>query len=425
MNAGAYSKYVDDYDDEPRLVISDDVSSSSSSCSPGVEAQNDLSECDEKIVETDEQNVLPGGDTKNIVSESEKTREEIPQLPQTSQAKENSNAFCWPAYLKETGGYAAPDSCFYQDPAPPENKFKVGMKIQAPDPRGTMEENYCRHLISRQHHPGKNGFEVGMKFEAVDRKNFNSRLCPATIIDVKGDFITIGYDGWSEAYDSKERYDSRQIFPIGWAAKCGLEIQPPRRIKAYLKETGGYAAPDSCFYQDPAPPENKFKVGMKIQAPDPRGTMEENYCRHLISRQHHPGKNGFEVGMKFEAVDRKNFNSRLCPATIIDVKGDFITIGYDGWSEAYDSKERYDSRQIFPIGWAAKCGLEIQPPRRIKVKSKKSRKSNSLSRSAHKAQAQSRKRKRTSSHHRRGTIKIHRKNHLLEVIDEEKFLKGR
>lgn len=88
--------------------------------------------------------------------------------------------------------------------------------------------------IPFKYHPRKNTFQVGMKCEAIDRKNFNGRPCPATVIDVKGDYLTISYDGWNKAYDCKERYDSRFIFPVGWAAKSGLEVQPPNYVKGIL-----------------------------------------------------------------------------------------------------------------------------------------------------------------------------------------------
>lgn len=69
-----------------------------------------------------------------------------------------------------------------------------------------------------------------MKCEAIDHRNFNGRPCPATIVEVNGDFITVNYDGWNSSYDSKERFDSRHIFPVGWAEKCGIPLQPPKQI---------------------------------------------------------------------------------------------------------------------------------------------------------------------------------------------------
>lgn len=76
-----------------------------------------------------------------------------------------------------------------------------------------------------------NKFLVGHKVEAIDHKNFNGRVCPATIVNVDGDHIEINFDGWNHAYNMKERYDSRHIFPVGWAKKVGLEVQPPRQTK--------------------------------------------------------------------------------------------------------------------------------------------------------------------------------------------------
>lgn len=73
-----------------------------------------------------------------------------------------------------------------------------------------------------------------MKCEAIDRKNFNGRPCPATVVEINGEYLTISYDGWNKAYDTRERYDSRFIFPVGWAAKCGFEVQPPNRVKGML-----------------------------------------------------------------------------------------------------------------------------------------------------------------------------------------------
>lgn len=70
-----------------------------------------------------------------------------------------------------------------------------------------------------------------MKCEAIDYKNFNGRPCPATIVEVDDDFVTINFDGWNNSYNLKVRYDSRYLFPVGWSAKNGLAINPPRRME--------------------------------------------------------------------------------------------------------------------------------------------------------------------------------------------------
>jgi len=74
-----------------------------------------------------------------------------------------------------------------------------------------------------------------MKLEAVDRKN-PRLLCPATIGAVNGDQIHIMFDGWKGAVDYWCRYDSRDIFPVGWCALANHPLQPPgHRGRASVK----------------------------------------------------------------------------------------------------------------------------------------------------------------------------------------------
>lgn len=43
----------------------------------------------------------------------------------------------------------------------------------------------------------------------------------------KGEMIHVTFDGWRGAFDYWCRYDSRDIFPVGWCAKSGHPLQPP------------------------------------------------------------------------------------------------------------------------------------------------------------------------------------------------------
>lgn len=65
-----------------------------------------------------------------------------------------------------------------------------------------------------------------MKLEATDRKN-PYLICPATIGDVKGDQIYVTFDGWSGTFDYWCKYDSREIFPVGWCCLTGEILQRP------------------------------------------------------------------------------------------------------------------------------------------------------------------------------------------------------
>ena len=67
---------------------------------------------------------------------------------------------------------------------------------------------------------------MGLKLEAVDRKN-PSFICPATVGALRGGEVLVTFDGWRGAFDYYCRYDSRDVFPVGWCALTGDHLQPP------------------------------------------------------------------------------------------------------------------------------------------------------------------------------------------------------
>lgn len=52
-------------------------------------------------------------------------------------------------------------------------------------------------------------------------------ICCATIDAVKDDQIHVTFDGWRGAFDYWTRYDSRDIFPVGWCTRSCHPMQPP------------------------------------------------------------------------------------------------------------------------------------------------------------------------------------------------------
>lgn len=52
-------------------------------------------------------------------------------------------------------------------------------------------------------------------------------ICCATVDAVKDDQIHIAFDGWRGAFDYWTRYDSRDIFPVGWCTRSLHPMQPP------------------------------------------------------------------------------------------------------------------------------------------------------------------------------------------------------
>nr|XP_023991831.1 polycomb protein SCMH1-like [Salvelinus alpinus] len=209
--------------------------------------------------------------------------------------------FSWDKYLKETGASAAPAHCFRQGATPPVNEFKVGMKLEAQDPRNTTS------------------------------------TCIATVVGLTGSRLRLRLDGSDNKNDFWRLVDSSEIQPIGNCEKNTGMLQPPLgfRLNAsswpmFLLKTlnGAEMAPARIFHkQEPPVPE----------------------------------QNSFQVGMKLEAVDRKNPHF-ICPATVGALRGVEVLVTFDGWRGAFDYYCRYDSRDIFPVGWCSLTGDNLQPP---------------------------------------------------------------
>ncbi|XP_029459190.1 sex comb on midleg-like protein 2 isoform X3 [Rhinatrema bivittatum] len=223
-------------------------------------------------------------------------------LPRRPASMDTARAehFNWEGYLRETGSLSAPPHCFRQSRNPPSNDFKVGMKLEAHDPRNVTS------------------------------------VCIATVIGITGARLRLRLDGSDNKNDFWRLVDSSDIQQIGTCEKKGDMLQPPLgfRMNAsswpmFLLRTlnGAEMAPAAIFKKEPSKPT-------------------ENY---------------FKVGMKLEAVDKKN-PYLICPATIGDVKGDEVFITFDGWRGAFDYWCKYDSRDIFPVGWCSLTGDALQPP---------------------------------------------------------------
>ncbi|XP_069612791.1 polycomb protein SCMH1 isoform X6 [Ranitomeya imitator] len=208
--------------------------------------------------------------------------------------------FSWEKYLKETGSQPAPPHCFRQSCSPPSNDYMIGMKLEAQDPRNTTS------------------------------------TCIASVVGLTGARLRLRLDGSDNKNDFWRLVDSSEIQPIGTCEKSGGMLQPPLgfRLNAsswpmFLLKTlnGAEMAPAKIFHKEPPSPT----------------------------------QNNFEIGMKLEAVDRKNPHF-ICPATIGEVRGSEILVTFDGWRGAFDYWCRYDSRDIFPVGWCSLTGDNLQPP---------------------------------------------------------------
>ncbi|XP_077440132.1 sex comb on midleg-like protein 2 isoform X2 [Vanacampus margaritifer] len=235
---------------------------------------------------------------KTPIKEQRDGKKEKPTVGTTPEVTKES--FAWEEYLKETSSLPAPQSCFRQAHVPPSNDFKVGMKLEAHDPRNSTS------------------------------------VCIATVMGLTGVRLRLRLDGSDNSNDFWRLVDSSDIQPIGTCEKNGDMLQPPLgfRMNAsswpmFLLRTlnGAEMAPTAAFKKEPErPPQNSFKVGMKL-----------------------------------EAVDKKNPHL-ICPATIGEVMGDEVFVTFDGWRGAFDYWCKYNSRDIFAVGWCSLTKHSLQPP---------------------------------------------------------------
>ncbi|XP_041352567.1 sex comb on midleg-like protein 2 [Gigantopelta aegis] len=208
--------------------------------------------------------------------------------------------FSWTEYLKDENAIPAPDHCFKQAKEPPQNDFRVGMKLEAVDPR-----------------------------------NLTS-ICVATVVATQGSRVRLRLDGSDNSNDFWRLVDSADLHPIGYCKNKGGLLQPPLGFRmnqscwpSFLKKalSGAEIASDKCFKKEPPGPKT----------------------------------NEFKIGQKLEAVDRKN-TQLICPATVGAINGDQIHVTFDGWRGAFDYWCRYDCRDIFRVRWCADSGHPLQPP---------------------------------------------------------------
>ena len=68
-----------------------------------------------------------------------------------------------------------------------------------------------------------------MKLEAKDRLN-PSMIAVATITDIKDGRLLIHFDGWTSRYDYWCKPTTPDIHPMGWCAKHGRALHPPKGI---------------------------------------------------------------------------------------------------------------------------------------------------------------------------------------------------
>ncbi|TNN53571.1 Sex comb on midleg-like protein 2 [Liparis tanakae] len=237
------------------------------------------------------------------------------------------DAFSWEEYLKETSSLPAPPGCFRQARVPPSNDFKVGMKLEAHDPRNSTS------------------------------------VCIATVMGLTGVRLRLRLDGSDNSNDFWRLVDSADIQPIGSCEKNGDMLQPP------LGEGGRQSDPRAAgqWERTPhlfVPPPAGFRMNASSWPMFLLRTLNGAEMAPAAAFKKEPPKppqNLFRFGMKLEAVDKKN-PYLICPATVGEVKGDEVFVMFDGWRGAFDYWCRYESRDVFPVGWCSLTRHSLQLP---------------------------------------------------------------
>lgn len=97
-----------------------------------------------------------------------------PQNTQIQYQYESSGYFDWDEYLKETNSQPAPSTCFKQNPVPPKNEFRAGMKLEAQDPRNVTST--CIATVV-----GIQGPRLRLRLDGGDNKNDFWRLVDSQV----------------------------------------------------------------------------------------------------------------------------------------------------------------------------------------------------------------------------------------------------
>ncbi|KAJ8963621.1 hypothetical protein NQ314_005521 [Rhamnusium bicolor] len=149
---------------------------------------------------------------------------------------ETYQPFDWDEYLRETNSIPAPQSCFKHAPSPQNNEFKVGMKLEALDPRNVTS------------------------------------TCIATVISILGPRLRLRLDGSDNKNDFWRLVDSNEIHPIGHCEKSESSIPDKEVVFELVKGKTAQTNKDQTFL---LVPENENTAYIKLVRPLDYETVTE------------------------------------------------------------------------------------------------------------------------------------------------------
>ena len=83
--------------------------------------------------------------------------------------------------------------------------------------------------------PPNNDFKIGMKVEACDPRNSTS-VCIATVMGLMGTRLRLRLDGSDNTNDFWRLVDSSEIQPIGTCERSGDMLQPPLGEQRFIMD---------------------------------------------------------------------------------------------------------------------------------------------------------------------------------------------
>jgi len=113
-------------------------------------------------------------------------------------------------------------------------------------------------------------FTKGMKVEALDR-SFKDIITIATIKEIDGNKILLGFDGWPENYDYWVDKDDGDFQPPGTCMRANARLSPPNGYVgyfdwgSYIEETDSVPAPPAIFTSSYVFPGFKGDVSTRFE----------------------------------------------------------------------------------------------------------------------------------------------------------------
>uniref|UniRef100_A0A1I8FK61 SAM domain-containing protein n=1 Tax=Macrostomum lignano TaxID=282301 RepID=A0A1I8FK61_9PLAT len=174
--------------------------------------------------------------------------------------------------------------------------------------------------------PPSNDFQPGQRLESRDPRNPDN-TCIATVVECLGPRLRLRLDAAMTETTSIGLVDSDDIFP-----------HPTSR---FLVPPLGFAKSSNYWPAFLEKGEADGQLRAPVQLPQAAAGAT-------------PVRNS-------KLSDRKN-PLFVCPATVKEVRGDRVHVAFDGWRGAFDYWCRFDSHDLFPVGWCGRAGYPVQPP---------------------------------------------------------------